>query len=235
MEALNEEKARADLAEVCRTAYQRGYISGVEGNFSLRLNIDTLLTTPAGCCKGRLNASDFLLTNLDGVPLDVASNRGKKPSTELKMHLAVYQHRKDAMAVVHAHPTVATAFTIAGRSLNRCISPEAVLSLGEIGVAPYATPSTEEVPASIIPLLAHCNTLLLAHHGTLTFAQDIWNAFYKLEALEQHAKTLLIANMLGGEKTLTGEQVSQLFSVCQVYGMEAPENTERLIKMGTGE
>ena len=233
MEALNEEKARADMAEVCRTAYQRGYISGLEGNFSLRLKNDILLTTPAGCCKGRLNASDFLLTNLDGEPLDIPSNRGKKPSTELKMHLAVYKHRQDAMAVAHAHPVVATAFTIAGRNLNRCISPEAVLNLGVIGVAPYATPSTEEVPNSIIPLLAHCNVLLLAHHGALALAQDIWNAFYLLESLEQHAKTLLIASMLGGEKTLSGEQVKQLFSVCDVYGMEAPKNTESLIKMGT--
>lgn len=235
MEALNEEKARADLAEVCRTAYQRGYITGVEGNFSLRLKNDILLTTPAGCCKGRLNPSDFLLTNLNGIPLDIPSNRGKKPSTELKMHLAVYEHRADAMAVAHAHPTVATAFTIAGRSLNRCISPEAVLSLGEIAVAPYATPSTEEVPASIIPLLAHSNTLLLAHHGALTFGPDIWQAFYRLETLEHHARTLLVANMLGGEKTLTGAQVEQLFNICQVYGMEKPEHSDRLIKMGTSE
>lgn len=233
MEAMNEDKARADLLEVCKTAYQRGYISGVEGNFSLRLKNDTLLTTPAGCCKGRLNASELLLTNLDGEALDIPGNRNKKPSTELKMHLAVYKHRPDAMAVAHAHPTVATAFTIAGKSLNRCISPEAVLNLGEIAIAPYATPSTEEVPQSIIPHLAHSNTLLLAHHGALTYGPDIWQAFYRLEALEQHAKILLIANMLGGEKTLSGAQVERLFEVCSVYGMERPTNADRLIEMGT--
>ncbi len=233
MQALNDEKARSALAKVCSLAYERGYICGTEGNFSLKLNDCTLLTTPAGSCKGSLNESDFVLTNLNGELLHTPSNLGKKASTELKMHLVVYASRPDVLAVAHAHPTTAVAFTIAGKSLNRCVMPESILTLGEIGLAPYATPSTDEVPESIKAHLEHTDTILLSHHGALTFGSDIFQAFYRLETLEHHAKTLLLAHMLGGEKTLSAKQVEDLFAVCKVYGMTAPKNAAKIIEAGT--
>ena len=233
MQSRSIEKSGSELAKVCRWSYERGYISGTEGNFSLRLDDKTLMTTPAGTCKGLLSASDFVLTNLSGEALDLPQNRGKKPSTELKMHLTVYQARPDVMAIAHAHPTTAVAFTVAGKSLNRCVLPEAILTLGQIGIAPYATPSTDEIPQSIAEHLQHTDTILLSHHGALTFGSDIFQAFYRMETLEHQAKTLLIAHMLGGEKTLSREQVEKLFAVCQIYGMSPPKNSEEIIKAGT--
>jgi len=233
LQSRSIEKSGSELAKVCRWSYERGYISGTEGNFSLRLDDKTLMTTPAGTCKGLLSASDFVLTNLSGEALDLPQNRGKKPSTELKMHLTVYQARPDVMAIAHAHPTTAVAFTVAGKSLNRCVLPEAILTLGQIGIAPYATPSTDEIPQSIAEHLQHTDTILLSHHGALTFGSDIFQAFYRMETLEHQAKTLLIAHMLGGEKTLSREQVEKLFAVCQIYGMSPPKNSEEIIKAGT--
>ncbi len=236
MQSLSLEKASSELLTVCRLAYERGYICGTEGNLSLRVDDHTVMTTPSGQCKGLLTESELLLTNLDGQALDHSFNRtrnDKKASTELKMHLAVYQKRDDVMAVVHAHPTTATAFTIAGKSLNRCITPESTLTLGHIGLAPYATPSTDEVPASISDLLSSTDTIMLAHHGALTFGATIFQAFFRLETLEHHAKSLLIAQMLGGENTLNESQVRKLFAVCSVYGMTPPAMGEELIKTGT--
>lgn len=233
MQPRNLERASSELVKVCHLAYERGYICGTEGNFSLRLDERTLLTTPAGTCKGLLSPSDLVLTNLDGIALDSPQNQSKKPSTELKMHLVVYQQRADVMAVAHAHPTTAVAFTVAGKSLNRCVLPEAILTLGKIAVAPYATPSTDEVPESIIEHLQHTDTILLSHHGALTFGSDIFQAFYRLETLEHQAKTLLIAQILGGEKTLSPAQVESLFAVCQIYGMTPPKNKDELIEAGT--
>ncbi len=233
MQPRNLERASSELVKVCHLAYERGYICGTEGNFSLRLDEHTILTTPTSACKGLLSPSDLVLTNLDGIALDSPNNYGKKPSTELKMHLLVYQQRPDVMAVAHAHPTTAVAFTVAGKSLNRCVLPEAILTLGKIAVAPYATPSTEEVPESIAEHLQHTDTILLSHHGALTFGSDIFEAFYRLETLEHQAKTLLVAHMLGGENTLSTTQVEKLFAICQIYGMTPPKNREELIEAGT--
>jgi len=227
---LNEDQAREDLVAVARSCYEREYICGTEGNFSLRLDDAHLLTTPRGICKGSLKASDLVVTNLDGTVASHTGNNGRQPSTELAMHLAVYRLRPDIQAVVHAHPTTAVAFTVAGKSLTKCLLPEAILALGTIPVAPYATPSTEEVPESISEGVLSSNVVMLDHHGALCYSDNIWNAFYLLETLEHHAKTFLLAELLGGAKPLPKASVEKLFAICSVYGMKVPANATELLK-----
>jgi L-fuculose-phosphate aldolase len=146
------------------------------------------------------------------------------------MHLAVYRLRPEVGAVVHAHPTTAVAFTVAGKSLTKCILPEAILHLGVIPVAPYATPSTDEVPESIEAAVLASNVVMLDHHGALCYGDTIWNAFYLLETLEHHAKTLLIAELLGGAKALPTSSVEKLFAICSVYGIKPPANLDELLQ-----
>lgn len=230
LDRLNEDQARKDLVAVARLCYERDYICGTEGNFSIRLDDENLLTTSRGICKGSLNESDLVVTNLNGEVTSHQGNNGRQPSTELAMHLAVYRLRPEIRAVVHAHPTTAVAFTVAGKPLTKCILPESILVLGEIPVAPYATPSTEEVPQSIEAGVLANNVVMLDHHGALCFADNIWNAFYLLETLEHHAKTFLIAELLGGAKPLHKESVEKLFAICSVYGMKVPANAAELLK-----
>lgn len=198
-------KARLDLLEVARACYQRGYICGLEGNFSVRLAENLLLTTPRGACKARLKENELVLTDLQGNPLSPG-----QPSSELKMHLTVYQCRPDIMAVVHAHPVTAVGMTVAGLGLDIDILPEVICTIGTVPTAPYATPGTDEVAQSIRELLAKHDALLLDHHGALTCGTDIWDAFYKLETVEHLAQTLLVAYQVGSPKVLTKEQVAKL-------------------------
>lgn len=212
----DEMTARRQLVEVSRLCYNRGYISGTEGNFSIRLSKTVILTTPRGVCKGRINESELVLTDLDGQPVDSTASL---PSTELKMHLAAYRSRDDINAVVHCHPTVAVGFTVAGKSLSTPILPEVVCTMGNIPVAPYATPSTDEVVESIEALLKTHDALMLDHHGALCLGKDIWDAFYKLETVEHQAQTLLVAHLLGGPKPLSQGQVKSLLAIRSVYGL----------------
>ncbi len=221
----NEESARADLVEVCKLAYGRGYICGTEGNFSIRLTDEVVLTTPSGTCKGRINTNQLVLTDLYGEPLD----GNLRPSTELKMHLLAYRMRYDVKAVAHAHPTVAVGFSVAGLALSQCVLPEVVCTLGNIPVAPYATPSTEEIPDSLSPYIHDHDAIILDHHGALTLGKDIWDAFYKLETVEHFAQTMLVAHMLGGPKPLYASQVKKLVDICGVYGLPEPRNAARLM------
>lgn len=213
---MQESEVRNQLIEVARLCYQRGYICSTEGNFSVRLADDTLLSTPRGTCKARIEAADLVLTDLDGVAL--AGQTGK-PSTELAMHVTAYRMRPDIAAVVHAHPTVTVGFTVAGLPLSKCILPESVCTLGVIPVAPYATPSTGEVSEGIAPLIKDHDAVVLDHHGALTVGGDIWEAFYKLETLEHHAQTMLVAHLLGGVKPLYASQVKRLLEIRGVYGL----------------
>lgn len=209
----SEELARKEMTEVCRLMYARGYICATEVNLSIRLNRDEILTTPRGTCKGRIDKRDLVLVDSQGK----AISQGQ-PSTEFKMHLAAYEKREDVSAVVHAHPVTAVACSIAGIDLAQCVLPEVICTLGVIPTAPYATPSTDEVPASISPLIAEHDAIILDHHGVLCLGKDIWDAFYKLETLEHFAQTMVIASLLGGAKPLADSQVKKLVALREFYG-----------------
>lgn len=219
---INENRAKADIIEVGRLAYERQYISGTEGNISIRLDSERILTTPRGVCKGRLSPSDLVVTNLDGELTAESLNQCHKPSTELKMHLTAYRLRSDVRAIVHAHPTTAVAYTVAGRGLGEPILPESILALGDVPITPYATPSTDEVSKSIEAAVLKSNCLIMDHHGSITMGATVFDAYYLLETLEHHAKTLLTAHILGGAKSLTVSQIKTLFDICHVYGIKPP-------------
>lgn len=230
---MDEKQARTELTEVCRLAYERGYICGVEGNFSVRLGEDLVLSTPSGICKGRIEPADFILTGLDGKLTEGAECPGRKPSTELAMHLTAYSVRPDVRAVVHTHPPVAVGFTVAGLALTDPVLPEVVCSLGAVPTAPYATPSTGEVSASIRELVKQYDAVLLDHHGALTLGTTIWDAFYKLETVEHFAQTMLVAHALGGPKPLSAEQIRKLLEIRSVYGFARPLPAELVKAAGT--
>ena len=138
----NEESLRKEIIQVCRWMYDRKYIASTDGNVSVRLSSRHLLVTPSGVHKGLLSPDQIVVTDLSGKLV-----RGKSaPSSELKMHLKVYEERGDVNAVVHAHPPISLAYSVAGKSLSIPALTEVVLALGEIPIAPYAPPTTTEEP-----------------------------------------------------------------------------------------
>jgi L-fuculose-phosphate aldolase len=193
------------MIRVGRLLWERGYVAATDGNLSVRLGPDRLLVTPSGVSKGFLSTEDLVVIRPDGEPLS-----GRRPSSEILMHLEVYHQRPDVNAVVHAHPPVATAFSVAGVSLARCVLPEVVVTLGSIPTTEYATPGTTEVPESIRQAIQDHNALILAHHGSLTVGETLWEAYLRLEKVEHVARVTLAAQQLGHVGTLAQEAVDKL-------------------------
>ena len=104
------------------------------------------------------------------------------------MHLRVYLDCPHANAVVHAHPPVATAFSVHNTVLNSEGLPNLANKLDSVPVCPYARPGTEEVPASIAPYLPTHRALLLAKHGAPTWAENLECAYSLMESIERIAK-----------------------------------------------
>ncbi len=216
---------KSTILSVCHRLYERGMVSATDGNVSVRLNAGNILATRSGINKGEATENDLVEVTPAG---DVV--RGGKPSTELKMHLFIYDQRPDVKAVVHAHPTVATAFAVARIPLDQCVLPEVVVGLGTVPLADYATPSTSEVSASLVPLVRRHDAILLANHGVVTAGSDVWDAYYKMEKVEHAAHILFLARMLGGEHALTPEQLRALSAVSvESYGKNI---TQRLHDLG---
>jgi len=218
MANTREEQLRADIVELGRRLWTRGYVASNDGNISVRLDDARILTTPKSVSKGFMTPDMMVITDLTGRKL--AGDRD--PSTELKMHLAVYEHRPDARAVVHAHPPLATGFAVAGIPLDRAVLAEVICTLGSIPIADYATPSTEELPAAVKKYIKTHDGLLLANHGALTVGQDLFNAYYKMETIEHFAQISLVARTLGGERLLSRDEVKRLQDLRDMYGIRAP-------------
>jgi L-fuculose-phosphate aldolase len=214
MDYWNEEYLKTEMIEIGRMVYDRGYIAATDGNISVRLENGDILMTPSGVPKGRMRPGQIVRTDPSGIVIGEG-----RPSSEILMHLAVYQERPDARAVVHAHPPYATAFSIAGVSLAQCVIPEIVVQMGTIPTAPYATPSTPELPDTIREYLACSDALILERHGTLTLGETLLSAYHKLEKVEHTAHITLIANQLGGVKTLAPEEVEKLMEVRRNMGL----------------
>ena len=159
-----DREAKTLLLEAGRRLYERGFVASNDGNMSVLVSAGTLWTTPTGVSKGFMTEDMLVKTDLAGTVLEGT----RKPSSELKMHLRVYQENPDLRAAVHAHPPAATSFAIAGLPLDRPILPEAIVQLGTVPVAPYAEPGTQAVPDSIAPFCRDYGGVLLANHGALT-------------------------------------------------------------------
>ena len=214
----SDAQLRADIVEIGRRLYARGYTASNDGNISVRLDGERLLMTPKSVCKGFMAPEMMCITDLDGRKL--AGDRD--PSSEMKMHLEVYRQRPDVNAVVHAHPPIATGFAVAGIPLDRAVLAEVVTTLGSVPIAEYATPSTNELPEAVRKYVKAHDGMLLANHGALTIGSDLYSAYYKMETIEHFAKISLVARQLGGERLLSREEVSRLQGLRGMYGIAAP-------------
>jgi len=202
------------MIEVGRRLDQLGYVPATDGNISVRLSLREILATVSGVRKGLLAPRDFVVIDPEGHVLRGAG----RPSTEIQMHLRIYRDRPDAMAVVHAHPPTATGFAVAGIPLTACVLPEVVATIGAVPLAPYATPSTPDLPESIAPFIKDHDAILLANHGVVVFAPTLFDAANRMETVEQFAKILFVATTLGQVNRLTGGQVDQLNEIRHRYG-----------------
>ena len=213
-----EEQLRAEICEVGRRVYARGYVASNDGNISARLDDRHLLATPKSVSKGFMTPDMMVVTDMQGQK--VAGHRDA--STELKMHLAVYETRPDINAVVHAHPPLSTGFAVAGVPLNKSSLAEIIFSLGSVPIAEYATPSTQELPDAVKKYITAHDGLLLANHGALTAGQDLMNAYFKMETMEHFAQITLVARQLGRENLISREEVDRLQGLRDFYGIKSP-------------
>ncbi|MCR4924072.1 MAG: class II aldolase/adducin family protein [Lachnospiraceae bacterium] len=196
------------ICEIGRRMYNREMVAANDGNISVRLSDGAIVCTPTGVSKGFMKPE--MLTIIDEKGNILRAAEGYKPSSEIKMHLRVYERRRDIQAVVHAHPPYATTFACMEKELEKPIMTEAVVSLGRVPLAPYATPSTKEVPDSIEGLVMDHNALLLSHHGALTYGESLEKAYMLMESVEFYARLLYQTETLGGAETIKGEALLKL-------------------------
>lgn len=211
---------KKDICDIGKHIWQKGFCAGNEGNHSVRIGRDRFLCTPTGISKGFLSPDDIIVVDSEGNQAE-PNAKGRKPTSEMKVHLAIYKARPDINAVIHSHPPHATAFAIAGVPLPEGVHPEAEVFLGKVKTAQYATPSTYDLPNSLTPLIdEHTNTLLMGNHGSVSFDVDLIGAYYKLEILDAYCRILLLTKQVGRINVLNPQQMAELLEVKKQFGIE---------------
>jgi len=215
---VSEYEIKKQICDIGKRIYNRGMVAANDGNISVKLSDNEFLCTPTGVSKGFMTPEYICKVDAEGKVIQ--ANPGFKPSSEIKMHMRVYKKRPDVQSVVHAHPSYATAFAIAGIPLTQPIMPEAVIALGCVPIAPYGTPSTEEIPDAVEKYLQHFDAVLLENHGALSYSDSLLNDYHKMESLEFYAELLYKANQLGGPKELSKAQVERLYEIRRQFGLK---------------
>ena len=205
---------RRQIVEFARRTHDKGFVAATDGNVSHRLHGDRILVTPSGHSLGELEPRDLVCVDLAGRFLSGAH----RPTSELALHLTVYQSRADVNAALHAHPPIANAFSFAGQTLDQCVIPEVVIGFGTIPTTAYATPSSEEGAQVIRELIKDHDGLLLQRHGSLTVGATLRDAYYKLEKIEHAAVITLAARQLGHVIPLSPDEIRRLAAVSERYG-----------------
>jgi len=220
--AKTEQEYRQDIIDIGRLVYQKGWVAANDGNITVRLDAGRILCTPTGVSKGMMHVDDLIIIDMQCRKLS-----GRKECTsEIAMHMKVYELRPDIHAVLHAHPPVATGFATAGRPLNLALLPEVIIGLGCVPLADYGLPGTPALTEPLIPYIPKYDAILMGNHGAVSYGEDVYKAFFRMETMEHFARISLVAELLGGPTVLPKEEVEKLFDSRTRYGVKARASIE---------
>jgi L-fuculose-phosphate aldolase len=194
------------MVEFGRRLYERYHIGAAEGNLSTRLPDGRIMITPSGANKGFMKAEDLVICDSSGKKIQGPL----KPSSEIKLHTAIYDWRPDVLAICHAHPIYATGYSAARIPLMRPILPEVLSTIGGVPLAQYGPPGSSDLPNSLASLIDRYDAFLLEAHGVLALGKDIEDAFNKIEIVERFANILFVAEQLGPVNCLSTSETERL-------------------------
>jgi len=199
--------------EICSVGgkiHQQGFVAANDGNISVRTSKESFIITPTGVSKGDLKPEKLILVNGERFEGSL------EPSSEFKMHRAIYKSRVDVRAVVHVHSPYATAFAMLGLGMEEMLFPEVIVTLGKIPLVPYRTPSTQAFADIVAQYAQDADALLLERHGIVALGSDLWDAYYKIERVEHIFKIISISRTIGTIKPLSEKEVADLIDAYPV-------------------
>ena len=220
--ARTEQEYRQAIVDIGKLVYQKGWVAANDGNISIRLDDNRVLCTCTNISKGMMTADDLIVCDLGGNKLEGSRER----TSEIAMHLTIYNMRPDVRSVLHAHPPVATGFAAAGRPLNLALLPEVIIGLGSVPLAGYGLPGTPALTEGMLGYIPKYDAILMANHGCVSYGDDVHQAFFRMETVEHFARITLVAELLGGPKVLPRVEVQKLFDSRARYGVQSRAGME---------
>jgi len=184
---------------------QKGFVANHDGNISAKYE-DVILATPTAVSKADISTDMIITLDLEGKKIEGIG----KPFSEIELHLAAYNAREDAKAVIHAHPPYATARGLVGTSLTPSL-PEAIVSIGNsIPVVEFVMPGSKENERIISEVLQKVDAFIMPGNGVLTIGDNLEQAYLRLELVEHLCKIHAYAERMGNAMSLRQEDIDKL-------------------------
>lgn len=215
-ESSEARSIKEEIIAVGKKLWNREYVDGNGGNISYRISSDYVLCTPTLCSKGDLTFEDLSLVSLENERVLGA----RAHTSEILLHLEIYKAVPAARAVIHCHPPHATAYAIAGLVPPGDIIPEQEVFIGPVAIAPYDTPGTNSFAATVLPYVQSHNTILLANHGIVCWADTLTHAEWCVEVIDAYCRTLILASQLGTSiQRIPKEKILVLLEIKKKLGL----------------
>lgn len=192
------------LVMIMARIYRYGMTTTSGGNLSIRDENGDIWITPSGIDKGNLTRADMIQVKPDGTLIGP-----HKPSVELPFHKEIYRRRPDLRGIVHAHPPTLVAFSLARKTPNMRLIPNATEVCGKVSMAKYDVPGSAQLGENIAQeFAAGYDTVLLENHGVVCGGKDLFRAFMAFETLDFCGRLCLDAAKLGQARALTDDQIA---------------------------
>lgn len=188
-ELASEDALRKELIDYGLRSYSSGFVTETEGNLSARLSKDSFLVTPSHVPYEKRKVDDIVLIDAEG---NVIKGR-RKPTTETKMHLAVYRARTDVNGIVHAHPVYCSILAVMGEPLKPVLDEMLPYLGGVVEVTKFAPSGSAEIASECVKSLGDRAAVLLSNHGNLCVGKNLNRAFQTAKYVEKYARIYLEA------------------------------------------
>lgn len=199
---------KQEIIKYGKLAEDKNLTPGISGNMSARFG-DKVIITSSGSANGYLSEDDFAIIDLNGNIVEGT----KKPSSEKLLHCEFYKKRPDVNYIIHMHSPYLSSFASAGIALDEPIMAENVFYFGQIPLAEYGLPSSDDLVTKTAKYFDEYNAVLMANHGFIVGDETIQDAFLKLTLAESYAQVVLNTRILGGAKILNDEQVKEIYAL----------------------
>ncbi len=189
-----KEEHKIDVVDGAKKIFAKGLVDNNEGNVSVRNGKkDEYFITPTGNQYDTLTKEQVVHMTFDGKPLSA----GKLPSTEAKLHVAIYKARPKVQCVIHTHSTYASMLSVLRKGIPIIMEEQIIYLGGSIDIAPYAEAHTEDVGEAALKAMGYKNGALLGSHGVIVCGKSMENAVKNAEFVEKLAQVYWGALQIG--------------------------------------
>ena len=212
------EKLRKEVYEAHMSLWENKLVMWTSGNVSARDNQTNLVVIkPSGVSYKDLSPHNLVLVDLEGNILE----GDLKPSVDMATHLYVYKHMPEVNSVIHTHSTYASAFAVIGKEIPICLTAMADFFGDRIPLGELVLIGEEDIGREIVSKIGNSKAIIMKNHGPFTIGKDVREALQAAIFLEENAKILIMANILGEPQPIPEEMAKVLHkNYMEKYGQK---------------